>query len=86
MDDMLNEVQGSFAASVLDFYEEVIEYALYDLKSVHISLADIGYLRLSLNIRCNADLSALAQKNNALYEKDGEYQQLVFIPEGGGTK
>lgn len=86
MDDMLNEVQGSIAASVLDFYEEVIEYALYDLKSVHISLADIGYLRLSLNIRCNADLSALAQKNNALYEKDGEYQQLVFFPEGGGTK
>ena len=86
MDDMLNEVQGSIAASVLDFYEEVIEYALYDLKSVHISLADIGYLRLSLNIRCNADLSALAHKNNALYEKDGEYQQLVFFPEGGGTK
>lgn len=86
MDDMLNEVQGSIAASVLDFYEEVIEYALYGLKSVHISLADIGFLRLSLNIRCNADLSALAKRNNAMYEKDGEYQQLVFFPEGGGTK
>lgn len=86
MDDMLNEVQGSIAASVLDFYEEVIEYALYVLKSVHISLADIGFLRLSLNIRCNADLSALAKRNNAMYEKDGEYQQLVFFPEGGGTK
>ncbi len=86
IDDTLSDISGNSSAAVFDFYEEVIEYALHNLKSVHISLADIGYLRLSLNIRCNADLSALAQRNNALYEKDGEYQQLVFFPEGGGTK
>lgn len=86
IDDTLYEVQGNTAASVLDYYEEVIEYALHDLKSVHISLADIGSLRLTLNVRCNADLSAMARRNNILYEKDGEYQQLVFFPEGGGTK
>lgn len=86
MEDTLYGIQGNTAANVLDFYEEVIEYALHDLISVHISLADIGSLRLTLNVRCNADLSAMARRNNILYEKDGEYQQLVFFPEGGGTK
>lgn len=86
MDDTLSEICGITSAYVFDFYEEVIEYALHDLKSVHISLAGTGSLRLSMNVRCDTDLSAFARRNNVLHEKDDEYQQLVFFPEGGGTE
>ena len=86
IDEALSEVPGITSACLFDFYEEVIEYALHDLKSVHISFADTGSLRLSMNVHCKADLSDFARRNNVLYEKDDEYQRLVFFPEGGDTE
>ena len=86
IDDALSYVAGTDSASVFDFYEDVIEYALHDLKSVHISLTNADSLRFSMNVRCNADLSPLAKMDNVLYENDGEYQQIVFFPKGGGTE
>lgn len=86
IDDALSCVAGTDSASVFDFYEDVVEYALHDLKSVHISLANADSLRFSMNVRCNVDLSALAKRDNVLYENDGEYQQIVFFLKGGGTE
>jgi len=86
IDDTISDISGIASAAVFDFYEEVIEYALHNLKSVHLSLANTGTLRFSMNVRCGADLSAFAEKDGVIYEKDGEYRRIVFFPEGGGTQ
>lgn len=86
IDDTLSDISGISSAAVFDFYEEVIENALHNLKSVQLSLANTGTLRFSMNVRCGADLSAFAEKDGVIYEKDDEYQRLVFFPEGGGIE
>lgn len=88
MDSELSMLSGKTAASVFDFYETVIEADLESLTSIQVSFADVGSLRLSLNVCCKADLSPFADNNNVCYEKDDEdeYQRLVFFPEGGAPK
>ena len=81
-------LSGRTAAAVFDFYEEVIEADLENLKSIQVSFGDADGLRLSLNVRCTKNLSAMAaQRPNMRYESDDdeEYQHLVFFPEGGAA-
>ena len=84
--ERLSDISGISSAAVFDFYEEVVENALHNLKSVQLSLANTGTLRFSMNVRCGADLSAFAEKDGVIYEIDDKYQRLVFFPEGGGIE
>jgi DNA-binding SARP family transcriptional activator len=65
----------------------VIESDLENISGIQVSLADVEGLRLSINICCKADLSFFACKDNVRYETDDdeEYQQLVFLLEGGAA-
>lgn len=86
IDLAVSMLSGRAAAAVFDFYETVIETDLESLKSIQVSLADVGSVRLSLNVQCEASLSALADKFNAQYEAEDGYQHIVFCPEGGAAK
>lgn len=86
IDPAVSMLSGKAAAAVFDFYETAIETDLESLKSIQVSLADVGYLRLSLNVQCEANLSALADKSNTQYEAEDGYQHIVFCPEGGAAK
>ena len=86
IDPAVSILSGRAAAAVFDFYETAIETDLESLKSIQVSLADVGSLRLSLNVQCEASLSALADKSNAQYEAEDGYQHIVFCPEGGVAK
>ena len=86
IDLAVSMLSGRVAAAVFDFYETVIETDLESLKSIQVSLADVGSVRLSLNVQCEASLSALADKFNAQYEAEDGYQHIVFCPEGGAAK
>ena len=81
-------LSGKTAAAIFDFYEQVIEVDLDNISNIQVSLADVEGLRLSVNIRCKADLSPFALGSNVRYETDGDagYQHLIFLPEGGGAK
>ena len=86
VDDGISMLSGKTAAAVFDFYELVIEADLEHLQSIQVSLADTGALRLSLHVRCKADLSALGSRADVRYtaEADGE-QHIVCFPEGGAS-
>lgn len=86
-DSELSMIPGKSAAAIFDFYEQVIESDLENISGIQVSLADVEGLRLSINICCKADLSLLACKDNVRYETDDdeEYQQLVFLLEGGAA-
>ena len=86
VDEDIDMLSGKTAAAVFDFYELVIEADLEHLQSIQVSLADTGALRLSLHVRCKADLSALGSRADVRYtaEADGE-QHLVCFPEGGAS-
>ena len=87
IDEPLSLLSGKTAAALFDFYEAVVESDLENLTSVQVSLAVTDGLRLSLHVRCQADLSTLADRPDARYEADEDaYQHLVFFPEGGGAK
>lgn len=86
IDPAVSMLSGKAAAAVFDFYETAIETDLESLKSIQVSLADVGYLRLSLNVQCEANLSALADKFSTQYEAEDGYQHIVFCPEGGAAK
>lgn len=86
IDPDVSMLSGKAAAAVFDFYETAIETDLESLKSIQVSLADVGYLRLSLNVQCEANLSALADKSSTQYEAEDGYQHIVFCPEGGAAK
>lgn len=86
IDPDVSMLSGKAAAAVFDFYETAIETDLESLKSIQVSLADVGYLRLSLNVQCEANLSALADKSSTQYETEDGYQHIVFCPEGGAAK
>ncbi|MGN0541326.1 MAG: histidine kinase N-terminal 7TM domain-containing protein [Acutalibacteraceae bacterium] len=86
IDPAVSMLSGKAAAAVFDFYETAIETDLESLKSIQVSLADVGYLRLSLNVQCEANLSALADKSSTQYETEDGYQHIVFCPEGGAAK
>lgn len=88
MDSELSMFSGKTAADIFDFYEEIIEVDLEDLAGVQVSLADVNGLRLALNVRCKADLSAFAGHPGVHYEMDEEdaYQRLIFFPKGGAEK
>ena len=77
----LSMVPGKTAAAMFDFYESVLETDLDHLAGMQVSLANMGGLRLSLNICCKADLSCLADKENIRYEadEDDDYQRIVFF-------
>ena len=87
-DSGLPMLSGKTAAAVFDFYESVIEADLEHLTSVQVSFTNTDALRLSLNVKCRADLSCLAQSDGIYCESDGDdgYQRLVFFPEGGAVK
>lgn len=86
-DSELSMIPGKSAAAIFDFYEQVIESDLENISGIQVSLADVEGLRLSINICCKADLSFFACKDNVRYETDDdeEYQQLVFLLEGGAA-
>lgn len=88
VESALPMLSGRAAAAMFDFYESVIEADLENLTSVQVSLVSAGGLRLSLNVCCSADLSSFANKDNTIYEADGDegYQHLVFFPEGGADR
>ena len=86
IEDDLPMLEGREAAAVFDFYEEVIEDALTDLKSVQVSLTNIKNLRLTLNVCCMVDLEHFAARTAVCYENEGDgYQRLIFSV-GGGAK
>ena len=84
----ISMLSGKTAAALFDFYEKVIETDLENLTGVQVSLTNTDSLRLSLNVCCKADLSALADRPDVRYESDGDedYRHLVFFPEGGAAK
>ena len=88
VDDSLSMLSGKTATAVFDFYESVIEADILNLTGIQVSLAQADGLRLTLNVRCKADLSHLADGANILYEKedDGEYQRIVFFAKEGEGK
>ncbi len=57
------------ATAVFDFYESVIEADILNLTGIQVSLIKAGGLRLSLNVCCKADLSALVSGDNIRCEK-----------------
>ena len=88
VDDSLSMLSGKTATAVFDFYESVIEADILNLTGIQVSLAQADGLRLTLNVRCKADLSHLADGANIIYEKeDGEeYQRIVFFAKEGEGK
>ena len=87
IDGGISMLSGKTAAAVFDFYESVIEADLENLESVQVSLANVGSLRLALNVCCKADLSEFMNIRDVCYETDEDdgYKRLVFFPEGGGA-
>ena len=59
MDESLSMLSGKTATAVFDFYESVIEADILNLTGIQVSLIKAKGLRLSLNVCCKADLSAL---------------------------
>lgn len=88
IDSGLSMLSSRTAAAIFDFYEAVIETDLESITSVQVSLSKVGFLRLSLNVCCKADLSALADRPGVRYEndEDDDYQHVVFFPEGGAER
>lgn len=85
-DSGISMLHGKTAAAIFDFYEDAVETDIENLRGIQVSLTNTGgSLRLSLNICCKADLSSLAERDNVIYENDGEYdyKRLIFFPEGG---
>ena len=79
---------GKTATAVFDFYESVIEADILNLTGIQVSLIKANGLRLSLNVCCKADLSALVSGDCIRCEKedDEEYQHLVFEAKEGDRK
>lgn len=87
IEDGSGMLPGKTAAALFDFYEEIIETALAGLTSVQISLTYANALRLSMRVRCGTNLSAFAERPGVLYEtEEEEGQQVIFQPEGGGSR
>ncbi|MEE0500760.1 MAG: hypothetical protein UC704_00005, partial [Ruminococcus sp.] len=61
---------------------------ILNLTGIQVSLIKANGLRLSLNVCCKADLSALASGDSIHCEKEGdeEYQRLVFEAKEGDRK
>ena len=76
---------GKTATALFDFYEAVIEADMETLTCVRVSITDTANLRLSLHVCCNKDLSVFADKK-ICFETDGNFQHLVFFPEGGSDQ
>ena len=88
VDESLSMLSGKTATAVFDFYESVIEADILNLTGIQVSLIKANGLRLSLNVCCKADLSALVSGDGIRYEKedDEEYQRLVFEAKEGDRK
>ncbi len=80
VDESLSMLSSKTATAVFDFYESVIEADILNLTGIQVSLIKADGLRLSLNVCCKADLSALVNGDSIRCEKedDEEYQRLVF--------
>ena len=88
VDESLSMLSGKTATAVFDFYESVIEADILNLTGIQVSLIKANGLRLSLNVCCKADLSALVNGDSIRCEKedDEEYQHLVFEAKEGDRK
>ena len=88
VDESLSMLSGKTATAVFDFYESVIEADILNLTGIQVSLIKADGLRLSLNVCCKADLSALVSGDSIRCEKedDEEYQHLVFEAKEGDRK
>lgn len=88
VDESLSMLSGKTATAVFDFYESVIEADILNLTGIQVSLIKANGLRLSLNVCCKADLSALVSGDCIRCEKedDEEYQHLVFEAKEGDRK
>ena len=88
VDESLSMLSGKTATAVFDFYESVIEADILNLTGIQVSLIKANGLRLSLNVCCKADLSALTSGDSIRCEKEGdeEYQRLVFEAKEGDRK
>ena len=88
VDESLSMLSGKTATAVFDFYESVIEADILNLTGIQVSLIKADGLRLSLNVCCKADLSALVSGDSIRCEKedDEEYQCLVFEAKEGDRK
>lgn len=88
VDREISVLSGKTAAVIFDFYETVIESDLEGLTALQVSLTNTGELRLSMNVKCSADLSHLASGSSVRYEtdEDEDYRHIVFFPEGGAAK
>ena len=88
VDESLSMLSGKTATAVFDFYESVIEADILNLTGIQVSLIKPDGLRLSLNVCCKADLSALVNGDSIRCEKedDEEYQRLVFEAKEGDRK
>lgn len=88
VDESLSMLSGKTATAVFDFYESVIEADILNLTGIQVSLIKANGLRLSLNVCCKADLSALVSGDSIRCEKedDEEYQRLVFEAKEGDRK
>ena len=88
VDESLSMLSGKTATAVFDFYESVIEADILNLTGIQVSLIKADGLRLSLNVCCKADLSALVSGDGIRCEKedDEEYQRLVFEAKEGDRK
>ena len=88
VDESLSMLSGKTATAVFDFYESVIEADILNLTGIQVSLIKANGLRLSLNVCCEADLSALVSGDSIRCEKedDEEYQHLVFEAKEGDRK
>ena len=88
VDESLSMLSGKTATAVFDFYESVIEADILNLTGIQVSLIKANGLRLSLNVCCKADLSALVSGDSIRCEKedDEEYQHLVFEAKEGDRK
>ena len=88
VDESLSMLSGKTATAVFDFYESVIEADILNLTGIQVSLIKGDGLRLSLNVCCKADLSALVSGDGIRCEKedDEEYQRLVFEAKEGDGK
>ena len=88
VDESLSMLSGKTATAVFDFYESVIEADILNLTGIQVSLIKANGLRLSLNVCCKADLSALVSGDGIRCEKedDEEYQRLVFEAKEGDRK
>ena len=88
VDESLSMLSSKTATAVFDFYESVIEADILNLTGIQVSLIKANGLRLSLNVCCKADLSALVSGDGIRYEKedDEEYQRLVFEAKEGDRK